>query len=292
MPAITFQSVDNEYEWGTYFDLKVLIMSRNGYINATKMCQDHNKRLDHWLHNSWSKDYINSFGGVPGKSGTPCIVVINSGSNDNRGTYVHLDIITYIAAWISVETARKVSSIANEYRDRKQKRIIHEKDDKISNLETKIDSLLEDSKRSSEKTSELLDRLSKLSLDNEITHGKLDKVQGTLEDRVVKPCNKGMISTVLIYEYDINKFRIFRLQKRSVKAVIKRYLFENPNAVKFAEIEYNPNSINYFIRFKERLGSNIKWYYNTFQLLDITKEKLKECIEEINNEKYEIENLL
>lgn len=272
-------------------------MIRNGYINATKLCQDHGKRLDHWMENSWSKDYINSFEGVPGIPGIPPIIVVNSGSNDNRGTYCHLDIITYISAWISIDIARKVSNIVNVYRERKQNKIINNQAIENMSLKEMIQKLLNSSEfsrkenyRLVQSVTELTDNVSKLSLDNEITHGKLDKVQDILEDRVVKPINKGMTNTVLIYEYDINKFRIFRLQKRSVRSVIKRYFSENPDAVKFAEIEYNPNSINYFIRFKERLGSNIKWYYNTFQLLDITKEKLKECIEEINNEKYEIEN--
>jgi hypothetical protein len=63
----------------------------------------------------------------------------------------------------------------------------------------------------------------------------------------------------------------------------------NPNAVSFAEIEYNPNSVNYFIRFKEQLKGNIKWNYNRFELLNITKDQLKEFIMKINEEKYELE---
>lgn len=45
MSVITFESVD-EYYWGKYAEFKVLIMARNGYINATKMCKDGGKALN------------------------------------------------------------------------------------------------------------------------------------------------------------------------------------------------------------------------------------------------------
>ena len=58
MPSVIFESVDNQYEWGTYFDLKVLIMTRNGYINATRMCKDGNKQFKYWLQNDSSKELV------------------------------------------------------------------------------------------------------------------------------------------------------------------------------------------------------------------------------------------
>jgi regulator of replication initiation timing len=297
MPAITFQSVDNEYEWGTYFDLKVLIMSRNGYINATKMCQDNGKRLDNWMQNSWSKDYIEDFNSHPYIPGTPSTIVVNSGSNDTRGTYVHLELITHIASWISIKIARKVSRIVNEYLLKEEKikhaLVTKEKDDKIGSLEATLEAILKNTSNLDTKVTDLTDEISKLSLDNQITHEKLNIAQNTLnivvEDRVVKPNNKGMTNTVIIYEYELNKFRIFRVQKRSANTSVKRYLSMNPNAVRFAEIDYNPNSVNYFIRFKEQLKGNIKWNYNRFELLNITKDQLKEFIMKINEEKYELE---
>ena len=58
MPSVIFESVDNQYEWGTYFDLKVLIMTRNGYINATRMCKDGNKQFKYWLQNDSSRNLL------------------------------------------------------------------------------------------------------------------------------------------------------------------------------------------------------------------------------------------
>ena len=295
MPAITFQSVDNEYEWGTYFDLNVLIMSRNGYMNATKLCQDGGKRFDNWLRNQGSKDLINEFesAAINVGDGRSLTILITGGNNpEYRGTYADPDLITHIASWVSAKLALKVSKIVNEYIKRDQRKIIDKQATENMSLNEMIHEMREEFRRSSKQNAELIDKLSKLSLDNQITHKKLDIAQDTLnivvEDRVIIPNDKGMTNTVIIYEYESNKFRIFRLQKRSVKTVVKRYLLENPNAVKFAEIDYNPNSINYFIRFKEQLRGNIKWYYNRFELLNITKDQLKEFIMKINEEKYEI----
>jgi hypothetical protein len=303
MPAITFESIDNQYEWGTYFDFKVLFMTQNGYINATKLCKDGGKRFDNWLKNQGSEELINEFMSDPRFIGSAVITVLNV-DNEYRGTYVHRKLITSIASWISPAFAFKVHDIVEEYL-LKEEKIKHAlvtkgKDDKISELEAKLDSILKNTENSRKDNAELklsvsnlTDKVLKLSLDNQITHEKLDIAQDTLnivvEDRVIKPEDKGMTNTVIIYEYELNKFRIFRVQKRSANKYVKRYLSMNPNAVKFAEIDYNPNSVNYFIRFKEKLRGNIKWYYNRFELLNITKDQLKEFIVKINEEKYELE---
>jgi hypothetical protein len=300
MPAITFQSVDNEYEWGTYFDFRVLIMTQNGYINATKMCQDEGKRFKDWLKNKSSIELINKLAFRLALKITDILIMVKDGDNEYRGTYVHRKLITHFASWISADTALKVSDIVEEYIKREQKKIIDEQAIENMSLKEMLQKSIENSRKDNAELklsiSNLTDEISKLSLDNQITHEKLDIAQDTLnivvEDRVIKPEDKGMTNTVIIYEYELNKFRIFRVQKRSANKYVKRYLSMNPNAVKFAEIDYNPNSVNYFIRFKEQLRGNIKWYYNRFELLNITKDQLKEFIMKINEEKYELKETI
>jgi KilA-N domain/Protein of unknown function (DUF3627) len=310
MPAITFEFIDNQYEWGYYFDIKVLIMTQNRYINATKMCQDGDRRFRNWLNNDYAINLINEFesSAINLADGKSMIRITGGNDFEIRGTYVHLDLVPSIAGWISPAFALKVNRIVNEYLLKEEKIkhavVVKEKDKTIDkqaienmSLKEMVQKLIEDSRNENGKltrsVTDLTDEISKLSLDNQITHEKLDGVQNTLnvvvEDRVVIPNDKGMTNTVIIYEYDLNKFRIFRIQKRSANKYVKRYLSMNPNAVKFAEIDYNPNSVNYFIRFKEQLKGNIKWYYNRFELLNITKDQLKEFIMKINEEKYGLE---
>jgi hypothetical protein len=301
MPAITFQSVDNEYEWGTYFDFKVLIMSRNGYVNATKMCNDEGKKFRYWLENQTSKDYISYVQSVEDIPADLIMIKNGVGSNDYRGTYVHPDLITHIAFWISSSFAHKVTKIMKEY-NKKEENMKHsitikEKDETIDkqaienmSLKDMLKKTLENTERILSKNNDLSIEMSKLSLDNQITHEMLNIV---VEDRVVKPEDKDSTSSIVIYEsidQGPNMFYIFRVQKRGLKAALKRYKADNPNAIKFYEIEYNPNSINYYQRFKQNYKNEIRPHYNKFELLDITKDQLKEFIEEINNEKYQIEN--
>lgn len=301
MPGITFESVDNQYEWGYYFDFKVLIMSKNGYINVTKMCQDGNKQFRFWLQNDSSKELLDELERSESIPSDLVMIKIGTGANDYRGTYVHLDLVPSIAGWISPAFALKVNRIVNEYRLKEEKmkhvstirekdKIINEQAIKNMSLKEMLEKTLENTERILSKNDDLSIEMSKLSLDNQITHEMLNVV---VEDRVVKSEDKDSTSSIVIYEsidQGPNMFYIFRVQKRGLKAALKRYKADNPNAIKFYEIEYNPNSINYYQRFKQKYKNKIRPHYNKFELLDINKDQLREFIEEINNEKYQIEN--
>jgi hypothetical protein len=317
MPSITFEFIDNQYEWGYYSDFKVLIMTRNRYINATKLCQDGDRRFRNWLNNDYAINLINELesSAINLADGKSMIRITGGNDFEVRGTYVHLDLIPSIAGWISPAFALKVNRIVNEYLLKEEKikhaTIIKEKDNEIDELKGMVKAILKNTNNLDTKVTDLTDEISKLSLDNQITHDKLDdsqitlndiqnnldNVQNTLdivvEDRVVKTDDEGFKNTISIYEsidQGPNKFYIFRVQKRGLKAALKRYLTKNPNAVKFDEIEYNPNAVNYYTRFKQEYKKDIKSFYNSFELLNITKDQLKEFIDEINNEKYQIEN--
>jgi hypothetical protein len=306
MPSIKFETINNHYEWGYYFEFKVLIMTKNGYLNATRMCKDKGKKLGNWLQNLSSKELIDEFESEAGNPSDGKSMITISGGNDldYRGTYIHPDLIPSIASWISPAFALKVNRIVNEYRLREEKlkhvSIVKEKDDKIDELknmilrmESKNDNVFKDIKAT---VTDLTDNISKLSLENQITHEKLDDVQETLsivvEDRVVRPDDESTMNTIVIYENekDNNKFYIFRVQKRGFKVALKRYLNKNPDALKFDEIDYNPNAINYYNRFKKEYKKEIKSCYNSFELIGITKNTLREFIAKVNNEKYQIEN--
>jgi hypothetical protein len=40
---IIFEHIDNKYSYGKYGDFKVIMMTSNRYINATKLCKEYNK---------------------------------------------------------------------------------------------------------------------------------------------------------------------------------------------------------------------------------------------------------
>jgi hypothetical protein len=303
MPGlVVFESIGNEYYWGDYAGIKVLIMKENGYVNATKMCNDENKSFRYWLKSQETKDLLD---GIERSGNRISDLMIKNmvGSNEFRGTYVHLDLVPHIAYWVSVSFAIKVGKIVNEYYLREAKAELQKKDEHIEELKSLIKNLQKDTKSVLDNNKcmgiqifDLIDNVSKLSLENKITHEKLDNVQETLdivvEDRVVRPEDESTMNTIVIYENEkkSNKFYVFRVQKRGFKVALKRYLNKYPNAVKFDEIEYNPNAINYYNRFKKEYKNEINAYYNSFELIGITKNTLREFIAKVNNEKYQIEN--
>lgn len=53
-----FEKINDDYSCGAYDKFKVIIMNKTGYINATKLCSEYNKRFDDWLKNDSSKELI------------------------------------------------------------------------------------------------------------------------------------------------------------------------------------------------------------------------------------------
>jgi hypothetical protein len=56
---IIFEHIDDKYSYGKYGDFKVIMMTNNRYINATKLCNEYNKQINNWLRNDGNKQLIN-----------------------------------------------------------------------------------------------------------------------------------------------------------------------------------------------------------------------------------------
>ena len=111
---IEFKPTTNaDFEYGKYGPLDVLFMKGNGYINATSLCKQTNRRFDNWLRNKESGELVRAFiEGSPQIRGDP-LTIVQEGDNAFRGTYVHRYLITHIAAWCSPEFGmRLIASLA------------------------------------------------------------------------------------------------------------------------------------------------------------------------------------
>lgn len=58
LSSIVYKSIDEEYGWGTYCGLSILIRKTNGFVNVSRLCQDGGKNLKHWNENASSKKLI------------------------------------------------------------------------------------------------------------------------------------------------------------------------------------------------------------------------------------------
>ena len=106
--------INNDYSYGKYGEFCVIIKNSNGYMNATKLCNEAGKNFKHWKTNITSKELIDEVSlwvGIP----THTLMEIPNVPNNLRGTYVHPDLIPHIASWASPKFAIKVSKIVNEY---------------------------------------------------------------------------------------------------------------------------------------------------------------------------------
>ena len=150
-----YKPISNGFSYGKYDDFKLIIMNSNGYINATKLCEQYNEVFDNWLYNgNNSKELISEITDVDN-----VLIEIEEGDPLINGMYVHQLLIPHIISWISPKFAIKVSKIVNDFIISEYKISIREKDDNISKLREEVQELLryaKDSKHTLEVTNELV----------------------------------------------------------------------------------------------------------------------------------------
>jgi len=173
---IIFEHIDDNYAYGKYGEFKVITMTKNRYINATKLCKEYDKNFYHWKENKSNINLINSVEkfsalGNPGAE-NKSFIIINGGKNQIiKGTYVHELLIPHIASWISSDFAIKVSEIitnyiANEYINeiKMKNNEIKDKNNKIDSLEEKLNTIIKNNEellKANEKTNKINEKILK-----------------------------------------------------------------------------------------------------------------------------------
>ena len=112
---IKFKDINDKYSYGKYGDFKVIVMKKNGYINATKICNDAvtkngtKKDFKEWKRISTAKEIMKEISSITGIAQEKLLISTTTGSNELRGTYAHPMLITNIAHWVSPQFACKIS---------------------------------------------------------------------------------------------------------------------------------------------------------------------------------------
>lgn len=102
---VKFISVDNiQFQIGN-----------NEYINLTKMCQVNNRRLDNYLSNKGTKEYINTLKSSLNLPTTELIIKRVGGTPTEQGTYGHPLLAIHLAQWISPEFALAAANLIHQY---------------------------------------------------------------------------------------------------------------------------------------------------------------------------------
>ena len=300
---IVFEHINEKYAYGAYGDFKVIMMKKNSYINATKLCSEHNKQLKHWLENKNGKDLIDEVKKDinHSKSSTVAypavekngdmntnneeiepIITIKGGNKKLQlitGTYVHPLLIPHIASWISPVFAIKVSKIVNEFLITEYKNKLLEKDKKLMEKENenlslmnKMDLMLkkmdEQTKQMKEETRELKEQnnkqMDKLS-ELQIT---VNKISNKLDSCAHMPDNNELSDRFVVMKSDVDYY-VIRAQDRNIYNAIKRQEDKGYKRIKdLIESESIPNSIYLWNTIKDELikEKKIKTFRNTFNL--------------------------
>ena len=327
---IIFKDINEDYAWAKYGDFKVIMMKENGYINATKLCSDamiqtgSKKPFKNWKANSNTKELIDVISAPAEISAGDLFITITGGKlTEIRGTYVHPELIPFVASWASVQFAVKVSKIVNEYFTKKvlkeNEKLIKKKDDKIANLSGKVEELLTGNKQLLSGNKQLLNgnklllskndkmdkRIKRLLVKNDELYDQNEEILGKVDtisnDRVVSTGNPDDNHMLIIIknndnpeEYDddedIYEYHALRVMKKSHKQRLTAHKIRHPDMKVIMKILYSPNSINLWMRIKSKLskGKNKKIICSNskFNLRKkYTQKQLMADIHEIHNER-------
>ena len=103
-----------------YNGVSILIRDKDGYVNVTKIAKDNGKqkRLNEYFESNKWKEIVDNFENFksPDFSGDSIYAI----STDNKGykheiygTYIHPDLVHFVAEWCNISYAFKVSTIMN-----------------------------------------------------------------------------------------------------------------------------------------------------------------------------------
>lgn len=107
---IIIEDINDEYCVSIYDDFKLIIMKKNGYINASSLIKLVSKKtFSDWVRTRSSKDILNEISLQCKIPVEDLMVQVSGGDNEFRGTYVYPLLLTHIAYWISSKFAVQVS---------------------------------------------------------------------------------------------------------------------------------------------------------------------------------------
>jgi|SRR5579872_4623932 len=116
----TFEDINENYEFGKFRDVEVIIEKESGYMNITKICRDVrikyglDKKLSNWKRTSRGRIMLEE---VSEMKDVPCdeLLIRPTGLPEElRGTYAHPSIAPFIAMWASPIFSIGVFQIARE----------------------------------------------------------------------------------------------------------------------------------------------------------------------------------
>ena len=253
LSQVAYELIEGDYWFGKYGPFKIIIHSKTGYVNATKLCNDGGKRFRNWARLDGSQQLINTLASIMEQKGS---ILIDQGvcsdvsgllfdemglspqGNLVKGTYVHPLLIPHIASWCSPMFAMLVSCIVNHYIMSTYQRSLENLQIENSEQQVAIRNLGDTNRQLTGEIKEL--------------HSQIESnafiLEQTIAPRVV-PFNKmkNMEETFSLYRIGDQQYWAIRCQQRNLVKQSNNMLKKYPNTVRVFYHESEPNAIIYLI---------------------------------------------
>ena len=92
-----------------------LIREGDGYINATQLCKNAGKQMNHYLSNQATKDFLEALSADTGIPGTDLIQIKQGGDPKAQGTWIHPQVAINLGQWLSPKFAVAVSKWVQDW---------------------------------------------------------------------------------------------------------------------------------------------------------------------------------
>lgn len=126
-------------------EIVVSEMRGDGYVDATRLCQSAGKRVFDYLRTRRTKEFLDVLARSTGIRADLLVMTVETGTNAERGTWVHPRVATNMAQWCSAEFEVAVSELVLRHLLGTNERVIRYEipptDIRITNLAASLETL-------------------------------------------------------------------------------------------------------------------------------------------------------
>lgn len=166
---LIYEHINTDYAWGNLGGIKIMIMKKNGYINAPKMATEafefekkmliakgvdpsmipvNKKRFVDWSRLENVKKSIEIFSGLVEISTPPMMIkVVQTDAHDIGGTYIHPDLAIKFADWLSDYFSYYTARIVRGYYAKEEREKHEAEKSELKRENNKLITLFEEERR-------------------------------------------------------------------------------------------------------------------------------------------------
>ena len=295
MTTITFDLIDIDYCIGNNNGFKITIMLSNGYVNASKLCRriaklvGVRKPFTQWLEDPKAWVLIDAMCSSSNQTTESFIRPISQSTQRIKGTYVHPDLVSYIAYWASPRHAIITMSIVNKYMSDQHLRtndiIMQEHINELEKLRTlvttqsdRIQSQIHEINKLVSRNKKMRDKLDRTT--DSIGDVDVQRVDGSSYDDASDKCVFAIIKNNDDDTPSDKRYHVIRAKRTNFNTAVSTYADKCNDSDIIFQIEYN--LVNIWDVMKRSMQRKIKYNINDFGLMsDYTERDLKRDVLDI-----------